>query len=96
MNARFAKVNTSADRFSSSLPRRRSRTTTDLSSSTRSKNEVDIAVRTLDEELMAYVEGVVEMERRERTLQQTEEELRKNADIAVDEATLYRILVPVW
>ncbi|MBA2343488.1 MAG: hypothetical protein H0V83_00125 [Rubrobacter sp.] len=45
---------------------------------------------------MAYVEGVVEMERRERTLQQTEEELRKNADIAVDEATLYRILVPVW
>ena len=59
-------------------------------------DKVDIAVRTLDEELMAYVAGVVKMERQERALQRTEEELRKSADIVVDEATLYGIPVPSW
>lgn len=56
--------------------------------------KVDIAVRTLDEELMNHVEGVVEIERREHALQQTEVELRENADISVDEAILYSIPVP--
>lgn len=59
-------------------------------------DKVDIAVRTPDEELMTYVAGVMELERREHALQQTEEELRKNTDIVVDEATLYSIPVPAW